>query len=139
MPNGDNSRRLMMGFQFSEPRRNARTRAAYREIGTLITRLRQIDAQLKAIGAVPINIGRGGFPKLPDTLIQKEEFDESVAQLRKATSRQLHAYVSTRIRVDRKERQRKLDSLVDERINILLKLAQFDPDEFPFVVEREFK
>jgi hypothetical protein len=51
----------------------------------------------------------------------------------------LHAYVSTNIRVDRKERQRKLNSLVDERIDILLRLAQFDPDDFPFVVEREFK
>lgn len=156
--------RVMYNFNFSSPRRDTRTRAAYREIGTLITRLRQVDAQLRTIGAVP---GRGGIPVLSDKLIQKEDFDvyvESFVDRIKAKPRAgamgantakpssdmsnvnttndketLHSWLCTRTRVDRRKHQETLEPLVDERIDILLKLSQIDPDEFPFVVERDFK
>jgi hypothetical protein len=52
---------------------------------------------------------------------------------------ELHAWLCTRTRVDKSKRQAALEPLVDERIDILLKLAMFDPDQYPVVIEREFK
>lgn len=125
-------------FQFRAPSQDTRIRAAYREIGTLIERLKKVDAQLKALGAVP---GRGGVPELPDMLVQKETFDETVKCYQESSEQKvlLHSFLSTRTRVDKRKRQGTIESLVNERIEILLKLSQFDPDEFPVVIEREFK
>jgi hypothetical protein len=121
----------------SDPSKDTHTRAAYREIGTLITRLKQVDAQLTALGAVP---GRGGLPELSDKLIPVEVFDDTVKRLQETPGQKynLHGFLCTRIRVDKRKRQETLEPLIDERINVLLRLSQFDPDEFPFVVEREF-
>jgi hypothetical protein len=121
------------GFQFVLPSKNSKTRAAYSKIGTLITRLKEVDGQLKALGAVP---GRGGVPELSDMLVQKEEFDVAVTAYDKVT---LHSFLCTRTRVDKRKRQTALEPLVDERIEILMQLAKIDQEQFPFTFEREFK
>ena len=136
-------------FRFSSPLKDADTRATYREIGSLIIRLKQVDERLKALGAVA---GRGGVPELSDMLIQNEDFDtciETYHKNKEANGRQrqdplmakqhLHAFLCTRTRVDRRARQAALEPLVDERIEILLKLVKYDQDRFPFAIEREFK
>ena len=126
-----------LAARFSVPTRPARARAAYRDIGTVIARLMQVDTQLKALGAVP---GRGGVPELSDMLVQKEEFDMCVKSFQETGDKHLlHSWLCTRTRVDRGKRQATLEPLVGERIDLLLKLSRHDPDEFPFVFEREFK
>jgi hypothetical protein len=87
-------------------------------------------------------------------LIQNEDFDNTVDTYLKidcATTfgrrclnpvmakQDLHAFLCTRTRVDRRARQAALEPLVDERIEILLKLVKYDQDRFPFAIEREFK
>ena len=114
---------------------DATVRATYRNIGDLILRLKEVDRQLKALGAVP---GRGGIPELSEMLVQPEDFEAAVTAsgFNKAT---LHNYLCTRTRVDKRKRQAALDPLVDERIEILMALSQIDQDKFPFACEREFK
>jgi Asp-tRNA(Asn)/Glu-tRNA(Gln) amidotransferase C subunit len=134
-------------YRFSVPALNSADRAAYRAIGDLITRIKTVDSKLKALGAVP---GRGGLPELSDKLIQKDDFDTYINSLRAADTQrvrwdplmkqqELHGWLCTRTRVDKSKRQAALEPLVDERIDILLKLAMFDPDQYPVVIEREFK
>ena len=86
-------------------------------------------------------------------MVQTEQFDETVKAFEEnvedvsgklkhgpLTAKQyLHAYLCSKTRVDKRKRQTALDPLIDERIEILKKLAQFDTDEFPFTYEREFK
>lgn len=127
-------------FQFFAPRQSTTIRATYRTIGDLIIRLREVDQQLKSLGAIP---GRGGVPELSGMLVQNDEFDRGVAGYTKDArgydKATLHNFLCTRVRVDKRKRQSSLDQLVDERIDILLKLTKYDPDEFPFTFEREFK
>jgi hypothetical protein len=127
-------------FQFTSPTQDTRTRATYREIGTLLTSLKKVDDALKELGAVP---GRGGIPQLSEMLTQYEEFDEMVARFQDEANPEnrvtLYNYLCTRIRVDKRKQQATLEPLVDERLQILLKLSQFDPFEFPFVMRRAFQ
>ena len=113
---------------------DAATRAAYRTVGTLIGRLKGVDDKLRALGAVP---GRGGVPELSEKLVQSEEFDAAAAYRHDRGT--LHAFLCTRIRVDKRQRQAALEPLVEERFEILLELAYIDQDKFPFTCEREFK
>ena len=123
------------GVQFVIPSKDTTTRTAFRTAGDLILRLNKVDKQLKTLGAVP---GRGGVPELSEMLVQLEDFDAAVTSrgYDKAT---IHAYLCTRIRVDRRKRQAALEPLVNERIEILMELAKIDQDKYPFVCEREFK
>jgi hypothetical protein len=136
-----------INYHFTVPKQNSTDRAAYRTIGDLIKGLKKVDSKLKALGAVP---GRGGLPELSDKLIQKDDFDTYINSLRAADTQrvrwdplmkqqELHGWLCTRTRVDKSKRQAALEPLVDERIDILLKLAMFDPDQYPVVIEREFK
>ena len=101
------------------------------------------------LDAIP---GRGGLPILPDQMVQTEQFDETVkayednindvkGRLNPApggpemAKQDLHAYLCSRTRIDKRKRQTALDPLIDERIEILKKLAQFDTDEFTFTYE----
>lgn len=139
-------------FRFFVPSKDKATRAVYRTIGGLLTRLTKVNNELKQLGAVP---GRGGIPVLPEHFVQTEEFDETVRALqenmravndqlsRRGASIQsgkegLHGYLVSKRRVNKRKRQAALDSLVDERIDILLKLCGYDPDETPFSFDREF-
>lgn len=126
-------------FQFLTPSQDTVTRAGLRDIGALISDLKRVDDGLRKLGAVP---GIGGLPKLSDALVQKEEFDELVKRYQEGDEMKLarlHSYLCTRIRVDKRKRRAALEPLVKERLEILMKLSQFDPDEFPVVIEREFK
>jgi len=139
-------------FQFSTPSQKQSTRVIYRSIGVQLKRMKVIDDRLKDIGAVP---GRGGIPVLRADLVDSEEFDETVTTLLENMREQeqplsvrrssdltgkeeLHGYLVSKIKVDKKKRQMELDGLVRERIEILLKLSSFDPDEIPFAFDREF-
>ena len=139
-----------VGFEFSKPNQKSATREAYKAIGNLLLRLKTVDKKCKMLDAIP---DRGGLPILPDQMVQTEQFDETVKAFEEnvedvsgklkhgpLTAKQyLHAYLCSKTRVDKRKRQTALDPLIDERIEILKKLAQFDTDEFPFTYEREFK
>ena len=142
-----------MGIQFSKPTQNSATREAYRNIGNLLLRLKKVDDQCKALGAIP---GKGGGPMLPEQMVQMEEFDDTVRAFEeniedvksklnrgvgdpKTIKQDLHAYLCSKTRINKRKRQTALDPLIDERIAILKKLAQFDIDEFPFIYERNYK
>ncbi len=139
-------------FQFSLPSQDTVTRAVYRTIGGLLTRLKRVNDELKQLGAVP---GRGGIPVLPEHFVQTDEFDETVRALQEnmravndqlsrrgvsiqSGKEELHWYLVSKRKVNKRKRQAALDSLVDERIDILLKLCSYDPDEIPFSFDREF-
>ena len=94
------------------------------------------------------------MPVLPDSFVQFNAFDDTVkayeenmkdVQSRSRTfdpvmmKQDLHAFLCSRVRVDRVKRQKTLDPLVDERIEILKKLSRINPDDYPFEFEREFK
>ena len=128
-------------------------RDTYRTIGNLILNLKTVDQKCRALEAIP---GKGGVPILPDQMVQTEQFDETVKSFEEnvedvsgklkhglstplGAKQYLHAYLCSKTRVDKRKRQTALDPLIDERIEILKKLAQFDTDEFPFTYEREFK
>jgi hypothetical protein len=124
-------------YQFKAPQHKKETRAVYNTIGHHIVRLKEIDSELHALGAVP---GRGGVPVLSDNLVQKEDFDKWVEESKRMQCKeQLHHWLCTRTRVDKRKRQSAIPALTDERIEMLLALSKFDPDAFPVVIEREFK
>jgi hypothetical protein len=140
-------------FQFSIPVEKQSIRVTYRSIGTLLKRIRVIDSRLKDLGAVP---GRGGVPVLREDFVDAKEFDETVDALLEnmqeveqglSTRRivghtgkeELHGYLVSKIKVNKKKRQGELDGLVQERIEILLKLCSFNLDEPPFSFDREFR
>jgi hypothetical protein len=139
-------------FRFTIPSKTRSTRASYRKIGELVLQLKQVDAEIRALGAVP---GRGGIPVLPDHFVQIEQFDETVVALKGNMTRggggggssfstlgsareNLHNFLVYRTRINRSKRQELLDSLVDKRIDVLLKLCSFDPDETPFTFDRGY-
>jgi hypothetical protein len=140
-------------YLFSLPSYDTATRAIYRVVGGLLIRLKEVDKELRQLGAVPYM----GLPMLPVHFVQTEEFDEQVRLLQEeennnnklapiSSGRQimgakdsLHAYLTSKHKVDRRKRQAALDVLVDERIDILLKLCRYDPEETPFSFDREFK
>ena len=128
-------------------------------------RLKEVDGELRQLGAVPYK----GSPMLPVHFVQTEEFDEQVRlffSLQESTQpisgqqqqqlafgegggvgfysvqdakNSLHAYLTSKHKVNRRKRQAALDVLVDERIDILLKLCSYNPEETPFSFDREFK
>lgn len=143
--------RQSVHIKFIKPSQKSATREAYRAIGNLLLCLKTVDQKCKVLEAIP---GKGGVPMLPDQMVQKEQFDETVkayeenikdmaGKIGKSNNHpvttDLHAYLCSKTRVDKRKRQTALDPLIDERIEILKKLAQFDTDEFPFTYEREFK
>ena len=112
-------------------------RATYRNIGHLITRLKEVDDQLKTLGAVA---GSSGTPRLSKHLLSVEDFDAQVNEYTLRNNKEfLHEFLTTKTRVDKRKRQTALEPLVDERIEILMQLSKIDQDKFPFTFEREFK
>ena len=130
-----------MGFhgpKFSFPKQNSATRATYRKIGKLIARLREVDGELKKIGAVP---DANGFPILPSSFMQDKEFDKYVndsLKLGPVDSKSLHCFLCHRTKVDLVKRNAALKPLVKERVEILVKLCSCSQDEFPFTFNRKF-
>lgn len=125
----------MCTLHFERPIRSRAVRATYEAIGDLIQRLRRVDSNLRALGAVPLL----GMPVLPDHYMQKEQFDDHANKCILKEDRQgLHSLLVYKVRIDREKRQEGLDALVEERIDVLLRLSGYDPDEFPFALERKF-
>lgn len=126
----------IVSLYFERPARSRAVRATYAQIGALIQRLRSVDSRLRALGAV----AQGGMPVLPERYVQKEKFDARANEyMLRDDRRGLHDLLVHTVRIDRDKRQAALDALVEERIGVLLRLSEYDPDEFPFAVEREFK
>jgi hypothetical protein len=143
-----------VGFEFIKPTENFATREAYRTIGHLLLRLKIVDQKCKKLGAIP---GRRGVPILPEDFVQTDEFKKTVEKyqwdniaenLSRAAGKifkdgtpieDVHAYLCSHTPVDKRKRQKELDTLVGERIDILKKLLSFNQDDFPFTFDREFK
>jgi hypothetical protein len=142
-------------FQFSVPSRSCAIRAVYRTIGGLVTELRQIDACLKKIGALP---GNAGMPYLPQTLVEAEVFDRSVQTLNEHMQirnqdelnrlgyhtmhdpkRRCYEYLTYNTKVNKTERELKLQSLLDSRMAVMYKLKSYNQDEFPFTYDIAYK
>jgi hypothetical protein len=143
-----------LSFSFRRHSLDQHVRKVYREIGSLVVRLRDVDFRLRALGAIPTS--RSKIIKLDPSLVQTEVFDKTVKEYqakiaeteliegrsredRELNKQALHAYLCSNTRVDRSKREAAFSALVAERIDILLQLSQYDPDEFPVVVERDFK
>lgn len=132
--------------RFERPAHKRSVRAARATIGNLIQGLRTVDTQLRAIGAVPSaspsSSDQGaGIPVLPDNFVQAEVFDIYANEcIVRGFKDRLHRWLVSKVRVDRNARQAALERLVDERINILLRLSCFDSffDGSPFALERAF-
>ena len=124
--------------RFSAPSYGTRMRSTYREIGRSMKRLHYTDNELKTIGAIPHFLG--GIPMLPENLVHWDEFDAAVENFRgeKNGKQDLHMYLVSKIRVDRRRIESVFESLVNERINILLKLCYYDQHETPFSFTRSF-
>ena len=129
--------------RFSAPSYESQVRSTYRNIGQLVKRLNYIDNELKTIGAVSC---MSGVPVLPGKFVHLDEFDLAVKTLLLLQQQQnddgskhvLHEYMVSRIRVDRRKMESVFDSLVDERIDTLLKLCGYDQFGTPFSFTREF-
>lgn len=122
---------------FEPPAHKKATRTAYATIGTRLQLLRNVDTRLRVVGAVP---SPEGMPVLPSSFMQTEQFDINANECIARDNREgLHRLLVSRVRVDRNWRQAVLDRLVDERIDILLRLCSYDLDEFPFAFVREFR
>ncbi len=138
-----------LGFEMIKPPQKSAAREAYRVIGNLLLRLRTVDQKCKELGAISID----GTPKLPENMVQIEQFDETVKTLEEnitqiqirlgrdpsAMKHILHVYLCHNARIDKRKRQASLDPLLDERIDILKKLSRFNPDDFPSTFDREFR
>lgn len=144
----DSQYRCQTFFRFSLPSKSMVLRAQYRKIGEDILNLKEIDQNIRAIGAVART---PGIPVLPDHFIQDDEFDKTVTALMEDvqfTDDQmvskgggkdaLHEYLVSKCRVNRRGRQAALDVLIDQRINVLLKLCRYNQDETPFAFTRKF-
>ena len=107
-------------YRLAPARHPPEVRAMHNAIGGHLKRLQEVDAELRALGAVP---GRGGLPVLPEYLVDSGDFDEFVATAQRA---ELHSWLCTRMRVDKRKREAALPALVDERIGLLKALAMFD-------------
>ena len=142
-------------FQFSVPNRTCAVRAEYRKIGGLVAELRRIDACLKKIGALPDNVA---MPYLPSTLVQPEVFDRSVQTLNEHmqirnqdelrrlgylrqsdAKRRCYEYLTYNTKVNKTERELKLQSLLDSRLTVMYKLKCYNQDEFPFTFDIAYK
>lgn len=142
-------------FQFSVPNRTCAVRAEYRTIGGLFAELRKIDACLKKIGALP---GNASMPYLPQTFVEAEVFEMSVQtlnehmQIRNPTDlkrlgyrsvedpkRRCYEYLTYKTKVNKTERELKLQSLLDSRMAVMYKLKSYNQDEIPFPCDIAYK
>jgi hypothetical protein len=120
---------------FVDPPLDLRARAMYREIGQRVSALKEVDAQLRQLGAVP---DLNGVPVLPDVFVQDVEFDECVAKLSGASTRELTKYLCTMVKVDRRGLAEKLQPLAARRLELLIELCRINQTEFPFSFVRGF-
>jgi hypothetical protein len=120
---------------FTSPPLDLQTRAVYRRIGQRVSALKQVDAQLRQLGAVP---DMNGVPMLPDEFVQDEEFNSCISQLAGASVGELTKYLCTMVKVDRRGLMEKLQPLVARRLDLLIELCRINQTEFPFSFVRGF-
>jgi len=128
-------RTVSMCAFFVDPPLDLRARAMYREIGQRVSALKEVDAQLRQLGAVP---DLNGVPVLPDVFVQDEEYDECVTKLSGASTRELTKYLCTMVKVDRRGLAEKLQPLAARRLELLIELCRINQTEFPFSFVRGF-
>jgi cysteine-rich repeat protein len=124
----------------------------------LATRLAPKDFRCGGLVRLPGGILLYGADdgRFSNEMVQAEQFDdtvrayeENITDVKSKLNRgfhdprmakeELHAYLCSRTRVDKRKRQNALDPLVDERIEILKAIAKTDSDKFPFTCCCDFK
>ena len=126
------------GFRFVIHPLETSVRAEYRTIGNLLKSMRDVDQRLRLIGAVPSELG---VPVLPSNLVHNADFDSSVRDMQEGgvhVKEDLHAFLVSKIRVDKVKRTDELSILVDKRIQLLISLQRIDKDLCPFSHELQF-
>ena len=121
---------------FTQPAKSSETRATFRKIGALVERVRAIEGELKAMGAVWEGDGYKPGPKYLD----KSWFVTSIAGMKRAReagqSLDRHAYGPLKHRkpVDMAKLQAQIKKLYDEECDCLIALREFQVNgvEFDF-------
>ena len=129
-------RSVQTRVHFVLPPLDLQTRAVFRQIGQSVSALKEVDGQLRQLGAVP---DANGVPVLPDSFVQDEEFDLYVDRaLSDASVAELTKYLCTVLKVDRRKLMEKLQPLAARRLELLLELCRVDHVVFPFSFGRCF-
>ncbi len=111
----------------SSPKQPAVMRSTYREIGALVTRIQEIEKELKSIGA----LREYGRPVLPTTWVDRSWFEEKIPQWKRARAEgkflDHHAYTPLKAyrMVDRNALQSRIDALYNEECDIHIRLHEF--------------
>ena len=112
---------------FTQPAKNLETRATFRKIGALVKRVRAIEGELKAMGAVWEGDGYKPGPKYVD----KSWFVTSIAGMKRAREAGLsidrHVYGALKGRkpVDMAKLEARIKTLYDEECDALIALREF--------------
>jgi hypothetical protein len=120
--------------KLSKPKQNAATRATYRKIGSLVTRIREIEEELKKLGAVR----ECGRPIPHSNFGDRSYFAEQVPKWKRAleagTMLDHHAYAPLKHfkMVDRQRLQSRMDTLFNEECDALIKLREFQLSGYEF-------
>jgi hypothetical protein len=121
--------------KLSKAKQTAATRATYRKIGGLVTRIKEIEEELKKLGAVRECNSR---PKPPQNFLDRSYFAEQVPKWKRAreagTMLDHNAYVPLKHykMVDMQRLQSRMDALYNEECDALIRLRQFQMDGFEF-------
>lgn len=111
----------------ADPPKTAEMFSKYRETHELVKRVKDIDAELKSLGAVR-ELGR---PVVPSTFMDRSWFAEQIPKWKQARAegRALdhHAFMPLRHHkmVDRPSLQSRLDALYNEECDALIRLREF--------------
>lgn len=120
--------------KFVNPAQNSGTRETFRKIGCLVYRVKEIEEELKSLGAV----SEYGRPKPPPTFFDKAYFGEMLPQWKRvrAAGQALdhHAFMPLKCRkpVDMKSLQARLDALYNEECDALIQLREFQLNGIEF-------
>ena len=129
--------------KFARTTKPKKVRQAYSQIGPLVKRLNDIHADLHRVGAIT---GHGGLPQLPARFVDPDEFDKQVQVYQSLLAHDkhsrylhdLHHYLVYHTRIDRSVLQPQIDSLVMEKVQILLDLSKYNQHLYPFKYIREY-
>lgn len=124
------------GLFRADPPKTAEMLSKHREIHELVKRVKEIDKELKFLGAVR----ESGRPVLPSSFIDKSWFAEQIQKWKhaRAAGRVLDSHVFAPLRyckmVDRLSLQSRLDALHFEECDALIRLRelQLEGIEFDF-------
>jgi hypothetical protein len=112
----------------SKPNQTAATRATYRKIGNLVTRIKEIEDELNKLGAVRECNSR---PNPPQHFVDRSAFVELLPKWKRAreagTIFDHHTYAPLKHykMVDRQSLQARMDTLYNEECDTLIQLREF--------------